>query len=143
MEDRGALLQRIINAMNSGCAGESRQAAIARFAATRGKGVKEMGAFIDDVVARGKTIERVGVEGGVPSEETERELKGMYAEAEGVLLKRPVTPTEGLIAIIATARGWEYGEACRFLFPFFFVRQGGYLYLELDGRDRMGRGSIG
>lgn len=102
VEDRGALLQRIISAMNSGLAGESRHAAIARFAAMRGKGVKEMGAFIDDVVALSKTIERVGVEGGVPPEETERELKGMYAEAEGMLFKRPMTPTGGLTAIMAT-----------------------------------------
>jgi hypothetical protein len=92
-EDRGVLLQRIVSAMNSGRAGESRQAAVARFAARRGKGVKEMGAFIDDVVALEKTIVAAGVEGGVSAAETERELKGMYAEAEGMLFKRPLTPT--------------------------------------------------
>ncbi|CUS12587.1 unnamed protein product [Tuber aestivum] len=85
-DERGVLLQRIFSAARSGRAGESMESIIERFAVRRGWAIKEMKNFIEDVITLETKIVRGGAEVGAGSTETERELRGMYAEAEKMLL---------------------------------------------------------
>ncbi|RPA94798.1 hypothetical protein L873DRAFT_1792710 [Choiromyces venosus 120613-1] len=87
-DEHGVLLQRILSAARSGKAGESIEHVVERFAMKRGWAVSEMKNFVEDVIALEAKIVRGGVEMGVRSAETERGLKGMYAEAEKMLFAR-------------------------------------------------------
>ncbi|PWW76295.1 hypothetical protein C7212DRAFT_196742 [Tuber magnatum] len=87
-EERGVLLQRIFSAARSGRAGEGMENVIEQLAIKRGWAINEMKNFVEDVIALETKIVRGGAEVGARSAETERELRGMYAEAEKMLLSR-------------------------------------------------------
>ncbi|KAG0643184.1 hypothetical protein HOY80DRAFT_900117 [Tuber brumale] len=87
-DEHGVLLQRILSAARSGKAGESMENVVERFARKRGWAVSEMKNFVEDVITLEAKIVRGGAEVGAESAEMERELRGMYAEAEKMLLPR-------------------------------------------------------
>ena len=88
IDECGVLTQRILSAARSGKAGESMENVVERLAMKRGWAVSEMKNFVEDVITLEAKIVRGGLEMGAGGAQTERELKGMYAEAEKMLLAK-------------------------------------------------------
>jgi len=98
IDEGGVLIQRILSAARSGKAGESMENVIERLAMKRGWAVSEMKNFVEDVITLEAKIVRGGLEMGARSAQTERELNGMYAEAEKMLLaKRKRNKAESVV----------------------------------------------